>query len=338
MTEPMAATRTPRRLAMMAANIVAALVWHGAGLWVALATHFTAPGPRWLATLLAVGIGALFVVAWRRRTRAWLVVAVVLALVAVSHHVFFVTPTHDLEWEVDQAVMPEIEIDGSRVTVRNARRFVWRSIDDFTPGYYDAALDADQITGMYYVIAPFSKFGALAHVFMSFSFADGQHISVSVEARRTRGQPFRPIASMFRQHHLIYIIGDERDVVGLRGVSSSHPVQFYPARSTPQRMRDTFLDMMRRADDLERQPEFYHLIASNCMNNLLYHLRYAGVEGLPSQVWLLLTGFSDRVAHDLGFLDTDLPFHEARAKFRIDDRIREHIANEDFSRRIRIAD
>jgi hypothetical protein len=48
-----------------------------------------------------------------------------------------------------------------------------------------------------------------------------------------------------------------------------------------------------------------------------------------------LTGFSDRVAYDLGYLDTDLPFEQARETFRVDDRIRRHLHDEDFSRRVR---
>jgi hypothetical protein len=58
---------------------------------------------------------------------------------------------------------------------------------------------------------------AVAHVFVSFGFSDGQHVAISVEGHRLKGRPCGVISSMFRQFQLIYIIGDERDVVGLRG-------------------------------------------------------------------------------------------------------------------------
>jgi hypothetical protein len=126
---------------------------------------------------------------------------------------------------------------------------------------------------------------------------------------------------MFRQFQLIYIIGDERDVVGLRGAIWQDPVYFYPARTTQERKQAIFVDMMERAHSLEEHPEFYHLLLNNCMNNITYHLRRLGGRPLPHDLQVLLTGMSDRVAHRLGYLDTDLPFETARQAFRVDPKV-----------------
>jgi len=61
-------------------------------------------------------------------------------------------------------------------------------------------------------------------------------LGASVEARGVNGRPFGLFPSMFRLCQLIYVIGDERDVVGLRGVARKAAVRFYPARTTPDRM------------------------------------------------------------------------------------------------------
>ena len=366
------ATSFRRRLGRWAWKLlrgVAAVGWHLAGAWTTLGVFFHAPGPAMLRALLAAAVMTIFVVAWRRpRTqqdpqpvgepgasapglgrRRWTVAAVLLALAYATYHFAALRPRTNLDWAADQAVMPHVEIDGSVVRVRDVRNFSWRSETAFDPAYYDATYDADALTSMDYVVAPFSKSGGLAHVFVCFGFADGRHVAVSVEARRTDGQAYDPVASLYRKYHLMYVIGDERDVLGLRGIAAQGRVQLYPARTTPPRRRAIFLDMMRRAARLEREPEFYNLATSNCMNNLVWHLRRLDARSdsddprvrgrtIPNALRLILTGFSDRVAYDLGYLDTALPFEPARDRFRVDDRIRRHLGDDDFSRRIRGSD
>jgi hypothetical protein len=92
---------------------------------------------------------------------------------------------------------------------------------------------------------------------------------------------------------------------------------------------------MERAHSLEEHPEFYNLIANNCLNNVTHHIRRLGGRDLPSEVWLLLTGFSDRYAYDYGFIDTNLPFEKAREAYRIDEWMRNTPLGETFSERLR---
>jgi hypothetical protein len=112
-------------------------------------------------------------------------------------------------------------------------------------------------------------------------------------------------------------------------------VRFYPARTTPERMRALFLDMMERAHSLEEYPEFYNLFMNNCLNNITYHIRRMGGRPLPNELRLLLTGFSDWYAYKYGFLDTDLPFEKAREAYRIDECMRDVPLDDNFSKRLR---
>jgi hypothetical protein len=50
---------------------------------------------------------------------------------------------------------------------------------------------------------------------------------------------------------------------------------------------------------------------------------------------VLLTGLSDRVAHRLGYIDTDLPFAEAREAFRVDPWMQQTTLDEGFGQRLR---
>ena len=322
-------------------------LWVLLGLWTALATFFSAPAPTPLAAGLALGIGGLFVASFREQIalRDWLktpwrgkglTIAAALAVVVVGiWYALTGTPDPNQDWAPEHARVPHVEIVGNKVYVGDVRNFTWHSRTDFTPGYYERVYDLDAIDSMYYVVAPMPIWDGIAHVFVCFGFSDGQHVAVSVEGRRVVGRPYRVIPSMFRQYQLLYVVGDERDVVGLRGAIWKKPVFFYPARTTTERKRAIFLEMMERAHDLEERPEYYHLITNNCMNNVTYHMRNLGGRTVPRDLRLLLTGFSDRVAYDYGFIDTDLPFAQARQTFRIDDWMQTVPLDEEFSRRLR---
>ena len=327
-------------------RVVGWFFWCLLGLWTALALFYTAPVASWLAAVLAIGTAVLFVIAiperfyvrgrgipWRdlRRTMAALAVT---AIVAFWYFVIL-TPDPNQEWATDHAKMPHVEFVGDKVHVDNVRDFDWHTATDFTPRYCQRVYDLNAINSMYYLVVPLPELDGVAHVFVCFGFTDGQHVAVSVEGRRVMGRPYQVIASMFRQYQLIYIVGEERDVVGKRGAIWKFPVRFYPARTTPDRMRALFVDMMERAHSLEEHPEFYHLLLNNCMNNITYHLRRLGGRPIPSDLRLLLTGFSDQVAFEYGLLDTDLSFEQAHRAFRIDEWMRDTPRDDQFSQRLR---
>ena len=50
---------------------------------------------------------------------------------------------------------------------------------------------------------------------------------------------------------------------------------------------------------------------------------------------VLLPGYSDELAYDLGLIDTDLPFAEAQRRFRIDEKAQRLGDGEGFSAAIR---
>lgn len=323
------------------------LGWWFVGIWSALAIYFTGPGATWFTGALAAAVVALFWFARREPLRLWqwfhkswpekrLTTTALVAATAIGIYYFgFVTPDTNVEWSPEQARHPIVEIDGDKIHVQNVRNFTWRSRTDFTPGFYDRTYDLSKLNSMYYVVAPMPGLDAVAHVFVCFGFSDGQTVAVSVEGRRRLGQPYQLIPSMFRQLQLMYVVGDERDVVGLRGKIWRTPVFFYPARATPERMQAIFKSMMQGADQLEEHPEFYNLIWNNCMTRILMHLRRLGGHSLPHDLQVLLTGLSDRTAFNLGYIDTDLTFEQARRAFRVDPWMETTPLDETFGERLR---
>jgi hypothetical protein len=340
--------RLARKLVAALWRTACVVAWCLLGLWTALALFYNVPLSPWPAALLALGVALLYAGALRERffvrgrpAFPWRIPRRSLAALAVTAAVAvwyfgFMKPNPNEDWIPKHSRMPQVEMKGDKVYVSNVRDYVWRTESDYTPGYRKRVYDVNALSSMYFVLAPFHLLEPVAHVWVGFGFSDGQHVAISVEARAVKGRPFDVLPAMFRQFQLIYVVGEERDVIGLRVVAQSNAeVRFFPVRTTPERMRFLFLDMMQRAHSLEEHSEFYNLFVNNCMNNITYHVRRLGGRPLPSYLRLLLTGFSDRLAYDYGFLDTDLPFERARQAFRIDEAMRQVPLDEHYSERLR---
>lgn len=336
-----------RAVAVWGRRAFAACAWWGLALWTTLAVYFTLNDRVWLALVLATLVAGIYFAARREKFRlyqwprlAWpakwrSTLALAVSTIVAVYYFGFVTPNADIDWAPEQARQPHVEIDGNLVHVDHVRNFTWHTATDFEPAFYNRTYDVNKLDSMYYCVAAMPLWEGVAHVFVSFGFTDGRFVAVSVEGRRPKGRPYRLIPSMFRQFQMMYVVGDERDVLGLRGAIWKKPVYFYPVRSTSERKRAIFLDMMERAHSLEEHPEFYHLITNNCMNNITWHLRRIGGRAVPGDLRVLLTGFSDRVAYYMGFIDTELPFAKAREAFRVDEWMQTVPLDTDFSKRLR---
>jgi hypothetical protein len=112
-------------------------------------------------------------------------------------------------------------------------------------------------------------------------------------------------------------------------------VYLYPGRASHERIRDLLLDMLGRVNRLRDQPEFYNSLYNTCTTNILRHVRRISPRRFPLSAKVLLPAYSDRLAYDLGLIDTDLAFPAARERFLITPRALQHHDDPDFSRRIR---
>lgn len=271
------------------------------------------------------------------RTIAFLLPLATVALAAV----WFVTagrraPRSDRSWATDHARPVRVEIGASTIVLRDVRDFRWTSQVDFEERYRTERIDLDEVRGVWFVLAPFARrWRGLAHSFVSFELTGDRFLAVSVEARREQGESYSLVRGLWRGFETTYVVGTEQDLVGLRALRGD-TLFLYPARATPGQARAVLVDMMERAEALQRSPEFYHTILNNCNTNLRNHVNAVAPGTLPWGWGILLPGYSDAMALEHGLLDTGLGIDAARRHFRIDRRAREMVgAGDDFGRLVR---
>ena len=247
-------------------------------------------------------------------------------------------PSNDRDWEIGQERMPLAEFGEARVTIRNVRNFRYDADGRPLPAYEDRVYDLDLIESVWLIIAPFERDNrGPAHSFLSFGFADSQYVAISIEARRESDEQYSLLKGLLRQFEMLYVIGDEHDLIGLRANHRGDDVYVYPIRTSPAKVRQLFAEMLESANQLTRQPAFYNTLLNNCTTRILDHANHVTDRKIRWGREVLLPGYADQLAMRLGLLDATGTMEEVRARFLINERARQFADAPDFSTRIRAA-
>lgn len=266
---------------------------------------------------------------WKRRL-ALLGVGVA----AVAAAAVLVRPSNDRDWTLDQSRLPHAQIVEPFVTIHDIRNFDYETTDRHTPAWYDKTFDLRRLDSVWFIVEPFGRAGA-AHTFVSFGFADEEFVAISIEIRKEKGESFSALRGLFRQYELMYVIGDERDLIRLRANHRGDPVHLYRVNATRDSIRKMFLSMLARANALHHAPEFYNTLTNTCTTNLVRHVNVIAPKRVPFSPAVLLPAHSDRLAYDIGLLDRTFTFEETRRRARINEKAEAADRDPLFSLRIR---
>lgn len=320
------------RLGRGVIKVLRFLFFLGVLIWPTLAIYWSNLPWPWARQALALaflvfGIWALW---FARKPHIRLVFAGL--FLAVLAWWLSIPASDDRNWRPEVAVMPRAEIDGDRVLIRNFRNFDFRSRDDFTPRYEDREVFLSDLVSVDFFLS-FWMEGPVGHTWVSFLFANAPPVSISIETRPEVGEGFDPLASMFRQFELIYVVGDEKDLMGLRTVRDEQSFLFR-VQASPETARALFLIYLERINELAEKPEWYNLLSNNCTLNIVRYMNRAGREGRfrPSH---LLNGLFDSYLYSRGYLDTSMPLEQLRNRSRISEVARNVAGAPNFSELIR---
>ncbi len=317
---------------------VVGLLVAGLTIWGALALWFAVPAVDGIRVALAVGFGVLgagsLLAAVIRRQLVVPMLPFAIAFAALLAWWSTIEASNDRVGLRDVATLPSAEIDGDRVTLRGFRNFHYTSETDYTARWYDKTVDLAQLDTLD-LIAVYWMGDAIAHTIMSFGFA-GDQVAISIEIRKEKGETFSALAGFFRRYELYYVVGDERDLIGLRTTYRDPPedVYMYRVKASRENIRRLFLQYVTKINELHERPEFYNTLTTNCTTNIMTHVR-AFQEQVPMSWTVLLSGYFPDLAYERGRLDQSLPFDALRRQSLVNERARAADGAADYSRRIR---
>lgn len=300
--------------------------------WASLAIYFSNLPWHWLRVTAAIAFAgfALWTLLLSRPRRTYLFLA---GFLAVLVWWVAIPPSHDRPWRPEVAVMPRAFIAGDRVRLTGVRDFTYRSRSDFDVNYVEREIDVSHLEGIDFYVSYWRE-GPVGHTFLSFIFDNAPPLSISIETRPEIGEGFDPLASIFKQFELIYVVGTERDVVGVRTNHRKETTYLYRLNTSPENARRLLMVYLERINQLAEAPEWYHLFSNSCTINIIRYANAAGREG-RIDIRHILNGWIDSYLYYSGRIDTMLPFEELRRRSLINPAAQAAGDGKDFSDRIR---
>lgn len=246
-----------------------------------------------------------------------------------------VSPSLDRDWVPQHARLPRVELDGARVKVYDVRNFDYITETDFVPRFEKRTYDLRDLESVDYIVIPFPAAPLMAHTMLSFGFGRGQYLVSSAEVRLEKGETYSPLLGAMWQYELMYVLADEKDAVRLRADVRGNDVFVYRVQAPPDKVRELFLDVVERVNQLHEEPEFYDTLTNNCTTNISRHVNRIAANRIPYGTEVLLPGLSGQLAYNLGLLDRSVPYEQLMQRSNVAARARQYRDAPDFSVRIR---
>jgi hypothetical protein len=248
------------------------------------------------------------------------------------------TPSHDRDWIPELARLPSIAREGDTLTVSNLRNFNWRTEADYDQHWETRRYDLSKVEGIDLFLSYWSG-EAIAHLLVSFPFADQPPLTFSIEVRREKGEEWSALAGFFRSYEMAYVAAPERDLIGLRSHARKEDVRLFRLGATPERARDVLLAYVADVNRLAAEPRWYNTLTTNC-TTVVFRLVDSVAPGwklsLPLDPRVLLSGFLPGYLQRIGAVRTDMPLEELVRQGRIGEKARAvSLDDPDFSKKIR---
>ena len=221
-------------------------------------------------------------------------------------------PSHTRDWEMGHEKLPHIIFEGDKLTIENLRDFAWTDSFEAESDYITEEYLLSSLETVDVVISHFDDFEGLAHIFLSFGFADERHVSVSLETRRESDEEFSPVLGLLRQFEIIYVVGTDRDILGVRTGHRNERVYIYPTIATPEKAQELFVRLAADINAIYDKPVFYNTLSHNCTNELTREVEAMSDYSFPLTYKSVLPGYFDEILYDMELIATSTSFEKVK--------------------------
>lgn len=304
--------------------------------WTSLAIYYSNLSGDDLRSALAIGFVVCTAAAFLFiKKRLWTLIGYLIIFCLIVAWWLNIKPSNDRDWQTDVAVLPYATIQYNLVTIHNIRNLSYRTETDFDVHYYDKTFNLDSLDSVD-LIAVYWMGDAIAHIMMSFGFQGKDFVAFSIETRKEKGEGYSTIKGFFKQYELIYIVGDERDLIRVRTDyrNPQEDVYIYRIRFNRERGQRLFMEYIKQINAMKERPAWYNTLTTNCTTNIVMHIKTFS-ERVRYNWKILLSGYTPLYAYERGALDIRIPFSELRKRSHVNPRA--HVIGNDveFSRKIR---
>lgn len=302
-------------------------------LWAAGAVGFDAPWPQLHGApglvLYATAL-LLFVVTLKNHR----VLGSLTPALAVLTWWNTLEPVNSRQWQPDVSQTPYAHVSGDCITFHNVRNCQYRTANDYTPVWETRSFKLSEVTGVDLAI---NYWGSpyMAHPIVSFQFSEGPSLAISIETRKELGESYSAVGGLYRQFELIYIVGDERDLIGVRtNFRPGEDVYLMRTTLSPERARKFLLQYVEAMNELRQKPRWYNAVTTNCTTTI--RTQRPLTERSQWDWRILVNGLADRMLYEHGMLQTDgLSFPEYKKRVHINAKAKELEGAPDFSAKLR---
>ena len=227
-----------------------------------------------------------------------------------------IRPSNQRDWAPEYAQTPQAEILGDVVVFKNVRNFDYKKSPGAAAGEFtqiarweNRKVRLSELRGIDMFI---NYWGSpwMAHPIVSFDFGPDGHLAFSIETRRERTETYTALGGLYKLYELSYLVGDESDLVRVRShFRAGEDVFLYRLAVRPEKLRERFMEYVKRVNQLHERPEFYDIFLANCTTSIRAQL--AGSDRRPLNWRLLANGKMDELLHARGAFvgpkDLDFP-------------------------------
>ncbi|MEH6521320.1 Lnb N-terminal periplasmic domain-containing protein [Sulfitobacter sp.] len=277
-------------------------------LWTLGAMSVHLSGTVLYATIAGLAIAVIIAVALRFRARrmGWLGLAAIAAIIGIWYQ--GITPALDRDWAFDVAHGVGAQVDGELVTLSNVRNFTWKNASQADQLWETRTVDLNKLQTVDMLTSVWDS-PDIAHILISFGFADDQRVVFSVETRKESHEDFNLKGGFFRQFELVLIAATEEDIIKLRTNHRQEDVRLYPVKLNTEQRRDLFMSYVDLAQNMQSKAVFYNTVTANCTTTV-YGLAQVIKPDMNLDWRLLLSGHLPSYVDALGGFDGDIPIEQ----------------------------
>lgn len=295
-------------------NIVAALAILLSSLWVILLIWTHQPIAMWFTLLMIswlVLAATIYTLYLKQHSARYNGLVIYLIGFCIALFCFFVLePSNKRDWRSENEKLLEFEFVDGQVEVRNVRNFIWQNDEKYKVQWETRRYHIEDVQRVDMVVSHFIP-GPIAHVFVTFGFADGQYLALSLEVRQEKGEGFSTLGGFFRQYELALVGGDENDLIFSRTNIRDEDLYIYPLTMDKVEMQMLLLEYLSKANRLKNTPRWYNTFISNC-TTILFDLSEHAMGYIPRDYRVLLPGLIPDYLYDYGQLSNDITLEDWR--------------------------